>query len=29
MPSMKALVAGGITVIVAMIVYDKFVRGRI
>jgi hypothetical protein len=29
MPSVKALVSGGIVVLVALVVYDKFVRGRI
>lgn len=29
MPSMKALVSGGVVVIVALVVYDKFIRGRI
>lgn len=29
MPSMKALISGGIVVVAALVVWDKFIRGRI
>lgn len=29
MPSVKTIVSGGLVVLVALVVYDKFVKGRI
>lgn len=29
MPSAKTIISGGLVVLVALVVYDKFVKGRI